>query len=79
MCQITTCLLVYRLKQPQSSTCERENSTSMPGTSRAVWKGYGVGEGGDRRPLAARIPLTGLHSPAAQTQNPTVKWEGAVK
>ena len=33
-CQITTCLLVYRLKQPRSSTWERGNSTSMPGTSK---------------------------------------------
>ena len=45
----------------------------------AVWKGYRVGGGRDRRPLAARIPLTGLQSPAAQTQNPTAEWEGAVK
>ena len=39
----------------------------------------GGGGIGDRRPLVARSPPTGLQSPAAQTQNPTAEWEGAVK
>ena len=49
MCPITICLLVYRLKQLRCSTCRREESTSMPGTSKgsveSQWCGGWVQEG----------------------------------
>ena len=48
----------------------------MPGTSKDSVESL---RGADRRPLGTRSAPTGLQSPAAQTQNPTAEWEGAVK
>ena len=56
MCPITICLLVYRLKQLRCSTCRREESTSMPGTSKGSVESQwcvGVGTGG---PWPPKVP-----------------------
>ena len=58
-CQIMICLLVYRLKQPWSSICGREESMSMPGTSKGNVEslpGGGVGTGAPWPPEVPHWP-----------------------